>query len=1319
MYSLGIDIGYSSIKTVLISNEKKILFSSYVLHKGDIKHHLSSIFDKLKHEFGENNIVFGMATGSGSRFLTRDNRIDSLNEITATIEGVLAQGFTVGSIIDIGGQNGRFMTNFKKDDKSGTEVSINSDCSSGTGSFLEEQMSRLGLSIEDYSSYVEKSSNIPRIAGRCSVFAKTDITHHQQEGVSTEDILLGLAYAVVRNYKGSVVKNLSLNKPVFFAGGVSKNAGIIKALKDVMKFDSKDLIVIEDSIYMTALGAACTALDKDKKININLLLSEIENNDISILQNDDSPLRPLILSVVNDNIPNLHNLEKSYQFNSEEPLFLGVDIGSTSTNLVLMNQKGTIVSYKYIKTLGQPMTAIKKAMKELSFEINSEINIAGVGITGSGRYMIGKYIGADVIKDEITAQATATLFIDKDVDTIFEIGGQDSKYIKLEQGAVTDFQMNKICAAGTGSFIEEQSKKFNIPISDFGDIALKGNAPSNLGERCTVFIETNISAAIGAGVEIKNIAAGLCYSIAKNYLYRVVGQKPIGKKIFFQGGLGFNKGVLSAFRLLTGKEIVLPPFFSVTGAYGAALIAKDEVKTKSQFKGFNYQYESDFIENYKNSLNSKASDFDKQTHELIFKNYTPQLDENKKTIGIPRTLFTYGMFSMFYALFHELGFNVILSDATNEKTIELGQQYALDETCFPIKLITGHVAELVKKKVDYIFFPDLYSVDHPGSLSRKNYGCPYMQMAFKIMHQAMKLDQTKIEILSPTIAFSQGKEFMASSFFKLGKKLQKSESEIMKAMQASMKAYAQFEKDMENYSRKEQAKIKKGEKVFVLISKIYGIADPMLNMGIPDKLKELGYKVLPFYAMPENNLSKQYPNMYWPFGQHIIEPADLIKSDPDLFAILLTHHGCGPDSITSHFVKDIMDKKQYLHIEVDEHSSSVGIITRIEAFINSINAGSHVKTLENETGEVNVVCETDREEVIYIPNLFPYSQIIKELFKQKKYKIEILDKTDRNSIDLGREFTITQEYLSLIALIGDVFTSLKKKAANENIKIVIPQNEGAETDGLYGEIIKLKLKEKEYQNISVISPFIEDFIEKDENYFNSFMLALISGDLILASPKENQIKHLNEIILEITKDTFNFDYLKKKAGEIYNEIAIKEYKKSVMAVGEIYIVYNDFLNNNTFSMLEKESIRTLHQPLSELLWFFWKDYQNLNSLEVKEASVTNINQLENEINEISEILSIFSPFEKNLNLLIKNADKVAKYYSGGFGRYRIAKVLSHSLKTDGFITVSSLYENSGVTMDIIRKGLNFEGSKPVLNLRFDGNQNENNNIKTDSFICYL
>jgi predicted CoA-substrate-specific enzyme activase len=1326
MYSIGIDIGYSSLKISLMNCNNEFEYNKYILHKGRIKEELKNVIEELSDCYKLEDINVGAITGSGSKFLAKYCNVEFVNEVTAVVEGSLRVNNDINSIIEIGGQSAKYITNFSEQDKSKIDIAMNSNCSAGTGSFLEEQISRLNLKLEDYSTYANKAKSIPRIAGRCSVFAKTDITHHQQEGVCIEDILLGLAYAVIKNYRGSVIKKLPIKKPILLLGGIGYNEGIIIALKDVLNLNEEELIIPDNFSNIGAIGAAYIAKKEEMSINLKEIASYLENNKFYKDENDEIKLPELKLYGEKDSLNKHIGVSDN---NNEKELYLGVDIGSTSTNLVLMDNNNNIVHYKYLKTHGNPIKSIKIGLKEIKDKYEEKIKIIGVGITGSGRYMIGNLIGADIIKDEITAQAKAAVTIDKNVDTVFEIGGQDSKYISISNGVVTDFQMNKICAAGTGSFIEEQAKKFNIPINEFGDIALNSNAPINLGERCTVFMETSIGANLSRGENIEDIVSGLCYSITKNYINRVVGQKKIGKKIFLQGGIAYNQGIVNAFRVITGKEIYVPPFFSVTGAYGVAILAKEEGVKESAFKGFlindNPIITNDTIEKVEVT---KKKTFNDTVHNIVFEGYTGKIDKNKKTVGIPRALFTYGMYPMFNVFFEKLGLNVLLSNKTSEKTIELGQKYSLDETCYPVKLVNGHIAELMEKNVDYIFFPDLFTVEHIDSHTRQNYGCAYMQLAFKMVNRAMELDKKGIELLSPTIAFNLGPKFMKESFLKIGKQLGKNSEETIYALQEGVKAAHNFEKILEDNSKKVMSDITPNEKVFVIISKIYGVVDPILNMSIPDKLMNMGYKVISFFDLPEGDLVKEHPNMYWPFGQHILEAAQIVKQQANFYGIFLTHHCCGPDTVLTHYFNEIMGNKPYLNIEVDEHSSSVGVITRVEAFINSLNKIEVEKVYSMETNKnkishktlniVNSINDLNNNSTVYLPYIYPYSEIGKELLNKKGINAKNLPQTNKESINIGRKYTLTNEYFSLTALLGDVLKKLEE-VRDDNIAILVPQTEGTEVYGQYNRLLRTKLNEQEFKYVSIVAPFIEDILYKDKKDLKIIFLALLAGDIIRTSDKKYRNKYLNKIIKLIRNNKFEIEELKNIAINIYTETNNEKYNKKIFAIGEDLILYNDFMNNFTFSSLEEMGNKVIYSPLSEAMLIKWNDFLNHNVNENLCKLQETLYEFRKYINEISTCLVDESPFEKNLDNIITIADETIGYYSGGNGRYREAKILGNLPKLNGIIRVSSMYENTGIALNVLHDEFKKENTKPILNLTFDGNKNENDKTKIESFMYYI
>lgn len=1331
MFSLGIDVGYSSVKVIVLDGDGKVVRKDYRLHKGRIGEVLDAALRDMLARVGKDRIATGAMTGSACKPLAKQSGSAFVNEAACLVEAALWADGRVRSIAEIGGQGAKYITEFSAQDKSRIKIAMNPNCSAGTGSFLEEQVSRLGLGIEEYSSHAERAASIPRIAGRCSVFAKTDITHHQQEGAAVEDILMGLAYATVRNYRTSVVRRLPRNKPILFTGGVFRNRAIVRAVRSVLKLDEADIIIPDGFETLGAAGAALIARAEGRAMDVGAVLQHARG--IVDATGDAVAALPRLADFGKGDADGKHGLATPAPASVSARYFLGVDVGSTSTNLVLMDEDRTIVSHHYLRTLGRPREAVAEGLRLIKKEFG-DCEVAGACTTGSGRYMIGRLIGADVVKDEITAQAKAAVTLDPKVDTVFEIGGQDSKFISLNDGVVVDFQMNRICAAGTGSFLEEQAKKLGVAIGDFGETALGSDAPINLGERCTVFIESSMAAHLSRGASVDDLISGLCYSIAKNYLHRVVGHKRVGERIVLQGGVAFNQGVVNAFRSLTGKDVRVPPFFSVTGAYGAALLALEEAGTDaSSFKGFAPDMQEDAAPVPAEVVGSDAEEsFNGQTTRIVFEGYDGVMDPSRKTIGMPRALFTYGMYPMFRAFFEALGYNVLLSDPTDEQTIRLCQEYALEETCFPVKLINGHVAELVARGVDYIFFPDLYTAMHPDSVSRQDYGCAYMQLAFKLVNRAMELDKRGIKLLAPTIAFNLGQDFMRASFGKLGETLGRTPEQVGRAMQLGMQAFKDFEARREESVQEAFKDIAPDDKVFVLISKIYGVADPFLNLGIPDRLKGMGHKVIPFYSLPEITTGGQHPNMFWPFGQHILEAARMVREHPNMYAVFLTHHGCGPDTVFTHYVKEIMGDKPYLNIEVDEHSSDVGVATRVEAFVNSLSKVETIAAAPVEeyatsasAADAPVAVESGEgglpaEARVLLPCLPPYTNIAAAMLRARGVDARALPVPDREAVDIGRSHAMTNEYYSMTLVLGNAL----KYARNRNgdggaASFLLPQTEGAEVDGQYARLLRCKLDQEGFGDLGVAAPFMEDLANLRTEDAADIFACLLAGDVVQAAPRSVRDVWLKRVMDKIHEGNLGLETIADMAGALALALRPMTFAKRLFIVGEPTVLFCGTANNRMFENLENTGHRVLYAPMSECMWTFWKDHAAQSVGERAERLDALLDIFATSIGAVSAAFAGESHFASAPHSLRALADRTVGYYAGAFGRYREAKILGGLGGVDGIINATSMYENTGITLGVLHKGWENGASKPVLNLTFDGDGNENDATKLESFLYYI
>jgi len=618
MKHIGLDAGSVSVKLVVLDGNSSILSSLYQRHKGQPLPVALALLKTVMNGMGseDSSLITHhpslSVTGSAGRLIGAVLGITPINEVVAYAYATRRLYPHIRTIIELGGEDSKLII-LGEDSYSARDFYMNSVCAAGTGSFLDQQAERLRLSIEEFSELSLKSQRPPRIAGRCSVFAKSDMIHLQQIATPVEDIVAGLCFAVARNFKGSIARGRELAFPVSFQGGVAANRGMIRAFREI--FGTDDLFVPTEFAVMGAIGAAMKdreekhgAKNKEQRATnreqINTFDLQKLEDFIHFNKRAEKGYSPLMHEGDNFNERHLIRIQnpksgiqdfKLKTQNSKLKTYLGVDIGSISTNLAVIDESCRVIAKRYLMTAGRPIEAVRQGLEEIYQEIGDRISIAGVGTTGSGRYMIADYIGADIVKNEITAQATAAAFIDKDVDTIFEIGGQDSKYISLKNGVIIDFEMNKACAAGTGSFLEEQAEKLGISIKgEFQESAFASGNPCRLGERCTVFMENSLVSNLQCGTDKKDLLAGLAYSIVQNYINRVVCKKPVGNKIFFQGGVAFNKSVVAAFEKYLGRQIIVPPDHDVTGAIGMALIAMKHMKNQKSEEGLSSELTTKF-----------------------------------------------------------------------------------------------------------------------------------------------------------------------------------------------------------------------------------------------------------------------------------------------------------------------------------------------------------------------------------------------------------------------------------------------------------------------------------------------------------------------------------------------------------------------------------------------------------------------------------------------------------------------------------------------------------------------------------------------------
>jgi predicted CoA-substrate-specific enzyme activase len=934
------------------------------------------------------NVIAGILfTGSGGQTVARAFDAVFENEFRALARSVRALYPQVRTVFEMGGETSKYIrlgaTNGS--DRLGIlDYQSSTECAAGTGSFIDQQSSRLLYDVEDVGAAASSASCAARVAGRCSVFAKTDMIHAQQRGYSTGQILRGLCEAIARNFKSSIVRGRPVVAPVLFVGGVAMNEAVQRAMAQVFHLKPDNVVHAELPYCLSAVGAALVATEDTPQAIVSI--EALQLHELSVPEAAHS--EPLSL----ENVRLLRreavtaDVASEAAFRGQEcprhiEAYLGIDVGSVSTNLVVINADGQLLKEIYLPTAGRPIEVVNDGLQEIQEELGAFLDIRGVGTTGSGRELIGELVGADTVNDEITAHKTGAVHVCHSlgtdlVDTIFEIGGQDSKFIRLDRGIVVDFTMNEACAAGTGSFLEEQAEKLGISIKDeFAQLAMASQHPSRFGERCTVFMDRDLTAALLDGAQVGDLCAGLAYSVAMNYLNRVVRGRKIGNVIYFQGGTAYNDAVAAAFAKILGKPIIVPPHNGVIGAIGMALLARDRMTgtmERSRFRGYDLNrvdYTSrDFvcracsndcemkefvIEGQKTYWGDKCSDkFRKRTRtdrepvipdllevreKLLLENWRPEL-KGERVVGIPRAMFFYDRFPFWSTYLQEMGCRIVLSPATNGVIAARGEELAIAQPCFPVQIAHGQVEALFQAGAEFVFVPNVVNMESSTSSSVQSHLCPWNQTLPFVLRAAGGFEDVVERLLIPTVLFRSGDKKVKEQLRSFARQQGWDARANHAAVDAAYAAQRQFQQALLLEGEKALEEVRRhGEPAIVLVGRAYNIYDRATNCDIPRKLRMLyGVNVIPldFLPLDSEDISSINSNMFWNSGRQILAAAQFTQREPDLHVVYISNFKCGPDSFIKAYLPEAAGKPA-LFLQFDAHSNDAGYLTRCEAYLDS------------------------------------------------------------------------------------------------------------------------------------------------------------------------------------------------------------------------------------------------------------------------------------------------------------------------------------------------------------------------------------------------
>jgi predicted CoA-substrate-specific enzyme activase len=1162
-----------------------------------------------------------------------------------------------------------------------------------------------------------------------------------------------------------------------------------RAFQDVLELSDGELIIPKHFTSMGAIGAILVTQESKETTMVGALNLTPLHQYLREHQEAHTSLKPLSLSsnhlVQREEGRPFSGVSlwssKTYSTGEEKmEAYLGLDVGSISTNLVVIDREKRVLSKRYLMTAGRPIEAVRIGLQEIGEEIGDRVEIRGVGTTGSGRYLTADFVGADLVRNEITAQATAAVYIDPNVDTIFEIGGQDSKYISLDKGVVVDFEMNKVCAAGTGSFLEEQAEKLDISIKEeFGRLALSAEEPVRMGERCTVFIESDLVHHQQRGAKKDDLIAGLSYSIVQNYLNRVVGDRRIGNRIFFQGGTAFNRGVVAAFEKVLDREVIVPENHDVTGAIGVAILAMEErTWERSSFKGFDLsqrRYEQSSFEckgcpnlclirkvsvegekplfygsrceKYdviKRTKGSAIPDLFVEREKMLYAPYEGEenLPQNAPEIGMPRILYLHEMFPFWRAFFTELGYRVVLSDATNKELIRKGVENVVAETCFPIKVSHGHVLNLVEKGVKKIFLPSIVNLKASHPEIPNSSACPYAQAFPYAVHSSIDFKKAYAEVLQPILHFGFGRDHLEKELVEFGKSLHQGSKRVRKAFEKAERAQALFYQSLLNRGKEVLDQVEPNEKVMVIVGRPYNSCDAGVNLEIPKKMRDLGVLAIPMDFLPLDSIdpSEEIREMYWRYGQKILATGKIIKKDPRLYGVYITNFGCGPDSFIGHFFRDLSKGKPYLQLEIDEHSADAGAITRCEAFLDSLKNVKDEKVLSPRREKA----KTDRTKKIYIPYMCDHSFAVVAAFKACGVEADVFPESDEETLYWGRKLTSGKECYPCILTTGDMVKLVKDPDFDHSrAAFFMPSGNGPCRFGQYHRFHRLVLDDLGFHHVPIYSPNQDETLYNDLGIMGSQFTRLgwqgiVAVDLLMKKlletrPYEKEKGQTDQVyqkslkgVCEAIEQGGDLEEALQEGIDDFHTIEVDGLgtKPLIGIVGEIFVRLNRFSNEDVIRKIEQFGGEAWLAPMTE--WILYvntiakgRSFRKKSFSNLLKVYLTDYYQKKDE----HKLEKIFKNHLRNFGepktrSIFKKAKPYLDSSFEGEAILSVGKTIDFAKRgASGIVNIMPFTCMPGTIVSTLLKRYREEHNNiPILNMAYDGQEQTNTLTRLEAFM---
>ncbi|MHC4599945.1 MAG: acyl-CoA dehydratase activase [Planctomycetota bacterium] len=1239
--SLGVDVGSLYVAAVVTDPKGALLQSAYEKHQGDLVGTCQRLLQAL--DLGEVR-TFALTGQAGERVRGLGDPVDPM---VALVEGAKKRFPDTRNILYIGAGSYSLVRLNERGQYLGH--TSNTACASGTGAFLDQQALRLGFTSEELATRAGCAARCPSVATRCAVFAKTDMIHLQQEGFSPDEIAAGLCDSMGQATVQMLLKGRKLKGPTVLAGGVALNRKLREAVEHKLGFD---VDVPDRPELLAAVGAGVLAAKSPDTgpPAVDSLAATDEGGEETFRQ----PELELRLSEYPDFTYHDFSIDgDETEVALPAPLdrdemievMLGIDIGSTSTKAVLMDGDCRVVALAYRATAGNPIRATQlvfKALNDLEARAGVRFDVQGAGTTGSGRKMIRAVLGAELEKDEITAHAKAATFIDPEVDTILEIGGQDAKFTQLEDGVVVNSVMNYVCAAGTGSFIEEQAKALGVSVWEYADFVMGTTAPTT-SDRCTVFMERDLKERLAEGCTRREAAAAVLYSVRDNYLNKVVNGLRIGNRVYFQGATARNRALVAAFERELERPILVSPYCHLTGAMGIALMLWRDPPRERRFRGLAFadasvETSQELCELCNNRCNltliktagetvawglkcgreyhdKKPKKEDRSRHALftsrkrrLFADAGSAKETPAFRAAVPRALTTWGYLPLWREFFHALGGEVMLSPPSSETVMDAGREQMTAEFCAPLMMALGHASKLMASEADFLFLPVMVRERKPKNLSDAQFCCYIQSSPAVIRSSEMAVaDAGKTTLVSPVIEFGLPPKKTARNLQESLKAagLDFPLSRVTKAFQRGLRALETFDRETKAEGAAVLERFEaEGEKGVVVMGRPYNVNDPGLNLDLPRKIAGLGLTAIPMDALPSRSedLSEEWENMYWNYGARILAAADTIARSKNLFGILFTNFGCGPDSYLVTYFKTLMarHKKPYLILQFDAHGADAGYMTRVEAAVESFRAWEE-KPLPEVRPHLRGGVGSER--TVLFPPMDPFSvHLLSAAFRGHGYKTEILEE-NAHTLNLGYKLCQGGECAPCPSTLGSVVHYMETTGKDaSDVAFFMPTANGPCRFGQYGRLAELVFDRKGWEDLIVFSlSGTSAYQGMPQSLRRDLWDSIVVGDLLQKivfklRPYERRVgeveRTLWEAIHSLTKDIETRRDLSgslREAVRAFHSIPIDRTPRPLVGVvGEIYLRTNHFLSEDLFRVIEGLGGEVMKASLGE--WFLYTTY---------------------------------------------------------------------------------------------------------------------------------